>query len=55
MDVEDAVESSLAVLAAEAELAVERVASNGGPMGTSRLMGKFSFCNLRISRQFTFR
>jgi hypothetical protein len=42
-------------LAAEAGLVVERVFSNTGvALAVSGLMGRFSFCKLRISLQITF-
>ena len=57
LDVVDAAENPLRALAAETELADERAVSNGGALAldTSRLMGRFSFYTLRISRRlFTF-
>jgi hypothetical protein len=52
LDVVDVAENPLVALAAEGELVVESVLSNTGAvaLAVSRLIGRFSFCNLRISR-----
>ena len=52
LDVVDVAENPLVTLAAEGELVAERFFSNAEPvaLAVSRLIGRFSFCNLRISR-----
>ena len=54
LGVVEVAENPFAALAAEAGL-VERVFSNTEvALAVSRLMGRFSFCKLRISRRITF-
>jgi len=52
----DVADNPLEALAAEAELAVERFFSNTGvvALAVSRLIGRFSFCELRNFRRITF-
>jgi len=56
LGVVDVTESPLAELVAEGGLVVERAFSSTGvvALGVSRLIGRFSFCILRISRRITF-
>ena len=52
LDVVDVTENPLVPLAAEGELVTERFFSNAEAvaLAVSRLIGRFSFCNLRFSR-----